>query len=177
MRVVAQHDAGAKLADCPDHFAQERPVGFQFAVGMIEDDEVLDADHIRGGALFRRAYGDYLTGGHVRVVAAAAPGCALDVADLASGARPRGGGPARAEFCVVGVGKDHHGPFRNFLENLHRALLFPSVCPCLRGCLKTLPFTPASSTGQALSLSKGRGAVHGSTSSPRTVSDDLLDTL
>ena len=38
----------------------------------------------------------------------------------------------------------------------------------LRGCLKTLPFT--------LSLSKGRGTVHGSTSSPRTVSDDLLDT-
>ena len=47
----------------------------------------------------------------------------------------------------------------------------------VRGCLKTLPFTPASSTGQALSLSKGRGAVHGSTSSPRTISGDLLDVL
>ena len=44
----------------------------------------------------------------------------------------------------------------------------------LRVCLKTLPFTPASSTGQALSLSKGRGAVHGSTSSPRTVSRPLI---
>ena len=39
----------------------------------------------------------------------------------------------------------------------------------VRWCLQTLPFT--------LSLSKGRGAVHGSTSSPRTVSDDLLDTF
>ena len=38
--------------------------------------------------------------------------------------------------------------------------------PTLRGCLKTLPFT--------LSLSKGRGAVHSSTSSPRTVSRQPL---
>ena len=74
-------------------------------------------------------------------------------------------------------------PFRASSEPLRRSP--PPGAPGLRGCLKTLPFT--------LSLSKGRGAVHGSTSSPRTssessprtvsessprtVSDDLLDTL
>ena len=47
----------------------------------------------------------------------------------------------------------------------------------LRGCRKALPFAPVSSAGQVLSLSKGLGAVHGSTSSPRTVFDDSSDTL
>ena len=48
----------------------------------------------------------------------------------------------------------------------HRHMIASVPQETLRGCLKTLPFT--------LSLSKGRGAVHGSTSSPRTVSSRLF---
>ena len=90
VRVVTQDHVGPVFADRPDHFAQERPVGFQFTVGMIEDHEVFDADHICRRALFGRAYGHYVGGGHRRVVTAAASGRALNVANLASGASPCG---------------------------------------------------------------------------------------
>ena len=40
VRVVTQDHVGPVFADRPDHFAQKRPIGFQFTVGMIEDHEV-----------------------------------------------------------------------------------------------------------------------------------------
>ena len=73
----------------------------------------------------------------------------------------------------IGVGEDEKRAGQDEKEGEYRVSPVRRGWGCrgcfLRGCPKTLPFT--------LSLSKGRGAVHGSTSSPRTVSDDLLDTL
>ena len=114
LRVADDDRLGLVLADEARQFLAEREGRFQFAIGISEEDRLVDADDfvrrlLLALAQFREC--GLVLFAMLGFVRACVPAGEDDRDDLATRPRPFGERPRDGELLVIGVGVDGHGAF------------------------------------------------------------------
>ena len=126
MGLGGEDDVGAEAADGVDQLAAEGAVVFELAVGVAEEDDVVDAEDAGGLVLLLLADAGQAVGLHLRVAGAVSAVGADDVGDPGAFPDPACDSTAAAAFGIVGVRRDDQGA-RGRCQGLH------SMCPPVAG--------------------------------------------